>query len=58
MKEKSNFINIFLVIKRWSSERHMRVMISEFHERKFFDLFVSIFPFSSTVKEIDCDTYV
>jgi hypothetical protein len=30
-----------LVLKRWSSERRMRVMISEFHERKFFDLFVS-----------------
>jgi len=27
------------IVKRWSSERRMRVMISEFHERKFFDLF-------------------
>lgn len=33
---------VFLVVKRWSSERRMRVMISEFHERKFFDLFVRI----------------
>lgn len=30
-----------LVFKRWSSERRMRVMISEFQERKFFDMFVS-----------------
>ena len=27
------------IVKRWSSERRMRMMISEFHERKFFDLF-------------------
>ncbi|CAF1985422.1 unnamed protein product [Rotaria magnacalcarata] len=27
------------IVKRWSSERRMRMMISEFNERKFFDLF-------------------
>ncbi|CAF1235433.1 unnamed protein product [Adineta steineri] len=27
------------IVKRWSSGRNMRVMISEFHERKFFDMF-------------------
>ncbi|CAF4133169.1 unnamed protein product, partial [Rotaria sp. Silwood2] len=27
------------IVKRWSSERRMQMMISEFHERKFFDLF-------------------
>jgi len=27
------------VVKRWSSERRMRMMISEFNERKFFDMF-------------------
>ncbi|CAF2832080.1 unnamed protein product [Rotaria sp. Silwood2] len=31
------------IVKRWSSERRMQMMISEFHERKFFDLFYYYF---------------